>query len=425
MTTVADLDLARIAGAAAVRPGAAADAILGVTPRLVVEPASAARVAATLAACTAARTSVVVRGGGSRLAWGRTPRPVDVLLSLGRLGAVNRYEPGDLTVSVGAGISIAALNQQLGQRGQWLPIDHPSAAATIGGAIATGESGPLRHRYGSVRDQLIGIRLATAAGQIASAGGNVVKNVAGYDLGKFVSGSFGTLAVIVDATFKLAPLPAATATLVVACPDAQALNDAAQALASSQLDLMALEAMATVAPDATARFELVVRFGGPASVNRAQMTRARELAAAAARVQIVEASGADEVARWRELGAASWAGTATAVRASWLPAALGEVLTFVCATAASTGVRVDFAGRAALGTGVLHLEGASNAVALVIARLRGRIDLVGHVVIMRAPSDVTARVDVWGDPGPTAPLLAAIKGAMDPAGILNAGRGPI
>src|SRR5262249_52736730 len=148
------------------------------------------------------------------------------------------------TATVQAGARIADVNRELARHGQWLPIESPFPGATIGGAIATNDSGPLRHRYGTPRDLVIGIRLALTDGRLIKAGGNVVKNVAVYDLGKLMSGSFGSLAAIVSAPFKLTPLAAASSTLVARFETLDALVAAFDAIAASQLEMSAFEVQA-------------------------------------------------------------------------------------------------------------------------------------------------------------------------------------
>ena len=195
------------------RAAAPDDAIDGVIPGRVLEPDTAADLAMALAEATASRRSTVVRGGGTKVGWGRLPRAVDQVLSTARLLSPLVHRDGDLTATVGAGVRVADLNAHLNQKGQWLPVESPFAGATVGGLVATNESGPFRHRFGTPRDLLIGVTLALADGRLVKSGGTVVKNVAGYDLGRLISGSMGSLAVIVDATFKLAPLAPASSTM--------------------------------------------------------------------------------------------------------------------------------------------------------------------------------------------------------------------
>ncbi len=193
---------------AACRAGTPGDAIDGVVPARVVEPDSAVELAAALADATSSGHSTIVRGGGTKLDWGRRPAVVDQILSTARLVSPLLHRDGDLTATVGSGVRLADLNDHLGRKGQWLPVESPFPGATIGGLVATNESGPFRHRFGTPRDLLIGVTLALPDGRLVKSGGTVVKNVAGYDLGRLISGSMGSLAVIVDATFKLAPCAA-------------------------------------------------------------------------------------------------------------------------------------------------------------------------------------------------------------------------
>jgi glycolate oxidase FAD binding subunit len=398
----------------------------GIRPRAVIEPPSPEAFAEAVRSCSSLGQSIVFYGGGSRQAWGRTPAAVDVAIATRGLGRILRYEPGDLTVSVEAGVRIRDLNSELALHGQMLPIDTSSDHATIGGAIATNDTGPLRHRYGSTRDQLIGIRLATADGKLASAGGNVVKNVAGYDLGKLVSGSFGTLAGIVSATFKLAPIPAATATLGLSFDNIDDLAGASAAVAGSQLDLMSFEVEAALSstPPEPAQLHLFARFGGLPAVNAAQIQEAGRLAAVH-NARSERAEGDAEQQQWRDRANALWIGEPALVRAAWLPANLGDVLRFGAEAAQHSGAHIQVSGRAAMGSGSFRVGGTPDAMQAAIVALRSRPDLVSHVVIAHAPASVKRSVDVWGSASSAAAVLASLKQTLDPAGVLNAGRGPI
>ena len=197
---------------------------------------------------------VLVRGSGTKLGWGAVPHSIDVLISTARLNAVVAHRHGDLTATIQAGATLGYVNRTLGQHRQWIPLDPPGAdRATIGGLVATNDSGPRRHRYGAPRDLIIGVEFARADGRLAKGGGIVVKNVAGYDLPRLMTGSFGSLGVIVAATFKLYPLTAASRTLVVELPAAADLGTLAGRILSSHLTPTALEF-------ATHPLRLLVRF---------------------------------------------------------------------------------------------------------------------------------------------------------------------
>ena len=222
--------LRAIAGTPAVANGdrAHACAVDGLHPRCIVSPATVDELCRCVAAIDAADGALIAFGSGSRLGVGRRPRRYDVALSTRRLQRVLAHEAADMTVSVEAGVTVAELNAVLGEAGQHLPLDPPHPElTTIGGLIATDASGPLRLSHGKVRDLLIGIRVVLADGTLVKGGGRVVKNVAGYDLMKLFTGSYGTLGVIVEATFKVRPLPEHEAVIVVpAATTAEAITTA-------------------------------------------------------------------------------------------------------------------------------------------------------------------------------------------------------
>jgi glycolate dehydrogenase FAD-binding subunit len=386
----------------------------GVMPREIVEPASAEDVAAVLAAASKARNSVVIRGGGTKMGWGRKPSSVDLVLSTKALNAVVAHEHADLTATVQAGARLDELNGILARHGQWLPIESAFDEATIGGAIATNDSGPLRHRYGTPRDLLIGIRLALTDGRLIKAGGNVVKNVAGYDIGRLMSGSHGSLAAIVSATFKLSPIPAATETLVATFDRVETLVAAVSAITSSQLEPAAIELHSRP-------YRLLLKFESTPTALDSYVRRARALMEPSD-WQVV--SSQSEVDLWREHIRASWRSTGMVVRFAWLPASLGAVLAFVEELRNTVG-DVEMIGRAALGSGVFRIDADARMQRNVVERVRSRSDVFRHVVVLRADPQLKQHLDVWGPVGDAGSLGASVKHAFDPYGILNAGRGPV
>src|SRR5467141_1716123 len=203
-----DADVREIVAAEYVRTAGASDAVAGVQPRFVVEPGSEQELAKVLKLANAAGLGVTPRGGGTKLEWGNRPAQADVILSTARLHRVIEHAWADLTVSAEAGCTIAKLQETLAKHGQRLALDALwPERATVGGVLSTNDSGALRLRFGSLRDLVIGATLALADGTVASSGGKVVKNVAGYDLPKLVTGALGTLGVITRAVFRLHPLP--------------------------------------------------------------------------------------------------------------------------------------------------------------------------------------------------------------------------
>src|SRR5205823_10752086 len=191
-------------------------AVDGVLPRFAIIPETIEQVSQAVALANQQGLTLITRGGGSRLNLGGIPERFDVLLETTKLTRLLEHEAPDLTCHVEAGITLAELQAKLATKGQWLALDPSDAQqATIGGILASNASGPKRLRYGTARDMVIGLRVVQASGEVARSGGSVVKNVAGYDLNKLYIGSLGTLGVIVEANFKLQPLPANERTLIL------------------------------------------------------------------------------------------------------------------------------------------------------------------------------------------------------------------
>src|SRR6266571_1439330 len=205
-----------LAGSGYARSATAADAVAGVQPKLVVEPGTERELAEILRLSNEAGLAVIPRGGGTKLGWGNSPTRAGLILSTARLKEVIEHAWADLTVSVEAGCTFHKLQETLTQHGQRLALDPLwPRKATIGGVLSTNDSGALRLRFGALRDLIIGVTIALPDGTLASSGGKVVKNVAGYDLPKLVTGALGTLGVITRAVFRLHPLPRNTVSLSI------------------------------------------------------------------------------------------------------------------------------------------------------------------------------------------------------------------
>ena len=399
---------------ASLRQGIAADAIDGIVPRQIVEPADASELAATLSAASRDQQRTVIRGGGTKLGWGRTPSKIDLLVSTAKLNSLLVHRHGDMTATAHAGLSLAQLNRELARHGQWLPIDSAFDAATIGGVVATNDSGPVRHRYGTPRDLLIGVTLALTDGRIVKAGGHVVKNVAGYDLGKLVSGSFGTLGAIVDATFKLLPIPQASATLDAAYDDGEVMARDVMQVSTSQLEPMAFDVMLD-----GGQYRLRLLFASSPAAVSAQVESAQRLLAKPSSVITDER----EMEIWTEQTRSPWAGTGAVIRFGWLPAKLAEVTTLMHDVQQIAGP-VVIAGRVGTGSGLMRVDADARTQVAVVERLRAST-WVGNVAVLRASAALKQQIDVWGPPVSACDAARALKQMFDPAGVLNAGRGPI
>src|SRR5260221_2032726 len=223
-------------GSEYVRAAGAADAIAGVQPKLVIEPGTGRELAEILRLSNEAGLAVIPRGGGTKLGWGNPPARADLILSTARLNEIIEHAWADLTVTVEAGCTIQRLQETLAEHGQRLALDPLwPERATIGGVLSANDSGALRLRFGALRDLIIGVTIALPDGTLASSGGKVVKNVAGYDLPKLVTGALGTLGVITRAVFRLHPLPRNTRSFSVFSADGVEMQQFVLAVQNSKL----------------------------------------------------------------------------------------------------------------------------------------------------------------------------------------------
>jgi glycolate oxidase FAD binding subunit len=406
---------ARIVGAEGVRVATPDDAFDVVRPLLVVSPGDANAAGAVLDWASRDNVPLVIRGAGTKLTWGPLARPADVIVSTLRLNAVVDHRHGDLTATVQAGAALAQVNRELGLHRQWIPLDPSREDGTIGGILATNDSGPRRHRYGAPRDLIIGITVARTDGRLARSGGIVVKNVAGYDMARLMTGSFGTLALIVDATFKLAPAPPASRTVIVSTPDAALLNQVLTAVSASQTMPTAVEL--ELPPG-----RLLVRLE---TVDRSAEQQSREIAELAAKhgakADIV--SSGEDSALWQAHAARPWDKPGCVVKISTLRSQLPSLVGWIRDAAGRTDC--ELVGRAGVAVLLLRLDGEEAEQERLVTQLRARFKPgEGHVTLLRASPSLKTRVDASGSVGDALQLMQIIKRQFDPAGILNPGRGP-
>ena len=351
-------------------------------------PKTAEELARVLHQAAESGSAVVPVGGGRSSRMGGTPLRCDVELHTTHLDRVLEHSQADMVVSVEAGITLEALQEELGKAGQFLPLDpFNSPGHTIGGLLATGWSGPLRQRFGSARDYLIGIRVAMPDGHLASAGGRVVKNVSGYDLMKLHYGAMGSLGVIVAASFKVFPRPLHDVTLAISPGSTGEAWTAAERALSMPLAPTALELFSDG--------HLLVRFGGsPDAVKR-----------------MVAELG------WKQADASAWAEHSRTGLESWARIAvprhaLREILGTLPEKArwwASPGI------------GIAHWDFDNSSDAVVGVRHAAE-KAHGTLVLMSAPTEVSKKIGAWGTPPETIGVMRRLKKAFDPEGTLNSGR---
>src|ERR1035438_4139352 len=407
-------DLRALMGAEHMRLSSAHDTVDGVTPQMVVEPGTPEEVAAVLKIAKIAGLPVIPRGCGSKLDWGNRPRNADLILSMRRLNRVVEHAWGDMTATVEAGCTFQQLQQTLAEHGQRLALDPlwPDQA-TIGGILATNESGPLRIRFGSLRDLVIGITLALPDGTLAKSGGKVVKNVAGYDLPKLATGSLGTLGIITQAIFRLHPVPRESRTLSFSNTDSGTMN----ALVLAIQDCNMVPTGVQVRAGSSSTPEVNLRFEGTAAGCEAQIEQTLRIASGARRIE----SPAD---LWNA-GSAQWNGDKPSgvCKFSLLPADLGTFLDLIRKASEPLQWRWRLVAQA-VGVGYLRLEGNDTGALLnVLQDLRKNLETRGgSLVILRCPLEIKSKMDVWGSAGDALALMRSIKAQFDPTGVLNLGR---
>jgi glycolate dehydrogenase FAD-binding subunit len=420
--------LAAMAGSEHVQtdPGTLAGfAVDGLIPRWVVRAGSAEVVSGVLAFASSEGLAVSPRGSGSALGLGNVPRRLDLVLDVTRLARVTEYVPEDMVASVEAGITLGALGNALSPHGQRLALDPPGGSRrTIGGVLAANASGPLRFRYGTGRDLLLGVRFVQADGTVTWGGAKVVKSVTGYDVPKLMVGSLGTLGVIVGATLRLHPVPAARGSWRCGFASADAAGRFIAAVLASPLEPERL-----VIVDERARRACGWGGGGPAVLVSVASVEEAVAAQGAALGAMAKAEGAEvdpvSDSAWPALDAALDAPVLVKVAcevrrlAEWLGRA-GDL-------AVRSGIDAACVGQA--GNGVFHvavrgaLSGGELDTGLVSPLREALRDEGGSVVVERVPHELKADLDVWG-PVPSEPLaiMQRIKREFDPHGTLNPGR---
>jgi len=415
-------------------------AVDGLTPEIAVSPSTAEEVAAVLAAAAQHEAAVIPWGGGTGMATGNPPKRYDIALDVTRLNQVVAHEPADLTVVVQGGVRLQELQDYLAASGQYLPLDPPlPQSATIGGILAANAGGPWRHAYGWPRDWALGLKVALADGSVTKAGGRVVKNVAGYDMTKLYLGSFGTLGVIVEAAFKVTPLPEASATGVAFFKSAGTAAEAGLAIDRRNLSLRSLTVVGPGGDDLFAAggverppsaWALLVAAAGVAAAVERSLGEAEAVC-----------KGQDGVA-WQRLpddsGAALLEGVRRLLlppneddrllaRAGLLPSQVAAFLESLESLAREHGLAVQAASHPALGTVYGVWRGAEVDIrergAGLVAALRSLAGRQGGAVVVEGcPAELKRQIDVWGEPQGGFSLMRRIKEQMDPRGTLSPGR---
>jgi len=358
--------------------------------RVVVLPRTADEVAAVLRFCDANGIGVEINGASTKRGWAGAVRS-DLVLDTRGLARVREHSWQDLTATVGAGTTWAEMQRALAQHGQMVALDPLwPERATVGGVVATNDSGALRQRYGSLRDLVIGMTLVLTDGTIARSGGKVVKNVAGYDLHKLMIGAFGTLAVITEVTFRLHAIPRSTRVWTMEARDAGACGEVLMKVLDSQLSVQSMQ----LRPSA-AGFALDVELACINEVMRDQLGVLDSFAGHAGTTDSDVFGGRERL----------FAGEGVVVKATMLASAIASVSAEV----------VRLGGEAATqASGIMLARFADESA---VERLRELVEPDGCLSVLRG----TDGFGVLSTVGNAAPLMREIKRRFDPKGLLNPG----
>jgi glycolate oxidase FAD binding subunit len=399
----------------------AAAAIDGLTPRWLAAPATPEQVAQLLTLAHEEGLAVVPRGSGAALEQGGPPRRLDLVLDLKRLQSVVEHNPDDLTISVQAGMTAGTLSARLAPHRQTLPLDPPGwSTRTVGGIAATQASGPLRMRYGTMRDLLLGVRFVQADGVLTWGGARVVKSVTGYDVPKLMVGSLGTLGVLVELTLRLHPVPDVESSSLTLFRSPAAAQEMVALLLDSTVQPSRLEILndraltACGLPVAAAALAVSIATVEPA-------VRAQEAALTALVARVGGRSESLGGSFWHLYDRTLAAPGGATLRIGTVPSRLAVTLAEIRSAFGDAAVT----GCAALGALRARVDGGdATALASGIERLRALVaDGDGGVVIERGPRALRAAIDPWGPvPAPALVVMRAIKHTFDPTGVLNPGR---
>jgi glycolate oxidase FAD binding subunit len=412
-TSTFEESLRAVVGPENLRAAAPADAVSGVLPQFVAEPGDQNQLASVLSVANEAGIAVVPRGGGTKLNWGNPPTKGQLIVSTARLNRIVEHAWADLTVTVEAGCTLQSLQQTLAKHGQRLAFDALwPERATMGGVLSTNESGGLRLRFGALRDLIIGVTIALPDGTLASSGGKVVKNVAGYDLPKLVTGAFGTLGVITRAVFRLHPLPRAAKTFSFTAENFPAMQQSILTIQDSQLAHTSLQirCAARKLPAADILFEAT-----DAGLT-AQESQLDKLLGSTRAEQSSESIWNARQDLWSPP-----ANNALLAKISLLPTQIAKTLGSLRAIGDSRKINWQLVLQAT-GIGMLRMEADPAQVQAAAEQLRMEFESHGGaLVVLRRPVELHS-IDAWGVVGDSAALMRAVKHQLDPKNTLNPGR---
>ena len=409
-------------------------AVDGMMPKAVVAPGSIEEVSKLLAYANSEKLAVVPRGNGTKMAQGGILQRLDLVLSMLRINRITEHDVPNLSLSVQAGMTLQAVQETLAAtgKGSFLPLDPPyTEKATIGGIVAANGSGPSRYLYNSARDLLLGLKAVAPNGDIVAFGGKTVKNVSGYDMTKLMVGSWGALGVITEITTKLLPLPEDSAALLISFDTLAKAGSLIRSVLHSVLLPSAMELMDSNAAGRLGekgRYLVAFSLEGVGEAVARQVIQIGEMGKKEGAIDARVLKGREDRVFWAAVRDFPLAATPPVIlKSNFVISKAAEILGNYENWARSAGIDCAFIGHA--GSGIITSYILDNDV----AKSERVVDLIGtfraeavrhegNLVVESCPSELKARIDVWGLPRSDSALMRRLKEEMDPAGVLNPGR---
>ncbi|GJM16596.1 MAG: glycolate oxidase [Thermodesulfobacteriota bacterium] len=408
-----------------------------VLPEIVLSPDNIEQVSEIMKLASKESLSVIPWGSGTKSDLGNKPDRVDIVISTNNLNRIIEHEASDLVATTQSGISLSSLQKELNKENQFLALDPPhiNKDATIGGIIATNDSGPERLRYGTAREFLIGIKVVKADGSIFKGGSKVVKNVAGYDLPKLYVGSLGTLGIIVEATFRLYPVPEYSETYVASFSSLENCHKTILTLLNSNLVLTSLEllnpGLATLISKRNnldindSEYCLAIGIKNVEKAVKDQIFAAKKISEQNGGNGLL-ISGSQEEKLWEDVRNFPWdlvKAESVVCKVGILVTQIPAVLNMVKQLSDENGVEIFVSTRAGNGICIIAIRGEGSSITNALNDMRDFISTFGgSLVIQEASTEIKEQFDIWGDIGSGLGIMKRIKSNFDPDNILNPGR---
>jgi glycolate oxidase FAD binding subunit len=413
----------------------------GKTPSVIVFPNTKEEISEIIKLANRESLSVIPWGGGTKIGIGNEPEKADIIIITNRLNRLIEHNDSDLVATTESGITLNDFQTALKDKNQSLPIDPPhlKRGATIGGIIATNDSGPKRLRsgttHGTMRELILGIKIVRPDGEIAKAGAKVVKNVAGYDIPKLFVGSLGTLGIIVEATLRLYTIPEYSQTFIVSLPSFQTAHETALSILNSSLTPACLELVNSSLSESISTklklnlksnaYVLAIRFESVEKAVKSQSAKLKEICSSH-KGQGVILEGEIEEKFWYEITEFPWTQDKdkTAVcKASVLIKDLSIIFEKLEDISKNSGLGILASARAGNGVLIISLDGEIPNVIKAAISLRELVNsLNGTMIIQQAPPSIKSEIDVWGEIGSSLSIMKKLKSQFDPNGVINPGR---